>query len=142
MPVEQLVARKVPAPLIALLRRTLAATAQRPASARELMELLRSLRRKLARHRTVILVSLGLFLICAAGLTSYLLQRRHAMAGMLPEKSVAVLPFENLSKGEANATMEQVGCGKDIAVSPFENLSEDKQNVFFADGLQDDVLTV
>jgi serine/threonine protein kinase/Tfp pilus assembly protein PilF len=116
LPVEQLVARKVPAPLIALLRRTLAAEpARRPASARELMELLQSLQRKLARRRTVALVSLGLFLICTAGLTSYLLQRRHAPAGMSLEKSVAVLPFENLSKDEANA--------------------------FFAGGMQDEILS-
>jgi serine/threonine protein kinase/cytochrome c-type biogenesis protein CcmH/NrfG len=116
LPVEQLVARKVPAPLIALLRRTLAAEpAQRPASARELMHLLQSLRRKLARRRTVTLVSLGLFLICAASLTSYLLQRRHAPVVMSPEKSVAVLPFENLSKDEANA--------------------------FFAGGVQDEILS-
>src|SRR5947208_3454640 len=30
---------------------------------------------------------------------------------------------------------------KSIAVLPFENLSEEKENVYFADGIQDDVLT-
>jgi TolB-like protein/Flp pilus assembly protein TadD len=30
---------------------------------------------------------------------------------------------------------------KSIAVLPFENLSEDKENAFFADGIQDDILT-
>ena len=30
---------------------------------------------------------------------------------------------------------------KSIAVLPFENLSEDKDNVYFADGMQDDLLT-
>jgi TolB-like protein/Tfp pilus assembly protein PilF len=30
---------------------------------------------------------------------------------------------------------------KSIAVLPFENLSDDKENAFFADGLQDDILT-
>ena len=30
---------------------------------------------------------------------------------------------------------------KSIAVLPFENLSEEKDNAFFADGMQDDVLT-
>ncbi len=30
---------------------------------------------------------------------------------------------------------------KSIAVLPFENLSEDKDNAFFADGIQDDILT-
>ncbi len=31
--------------------------------------------------------------------------------------------------------------GRSIAVLPFENLSDDKDNAFFADGIQDDVLT-
>jgi TolB-like protein len=30
---------------------------------------------------------------------------------------------------------------KSIAVLPLENLSDDKENAFFADGLQDDILT-
>jgi TolB-like protein/Tfp pilus assembly protein PilF len=32
-------------------------------------------------------------------------------------------------------------CDKSIAVLPFENLSDDKENAYFADGVQDDVLT-
>src|SRR5438445_12840148 len=48
LPIEQLVARKVPAPLVKLLRSTLAIDpSKRPASARELMEVLESCRRKL-----------------------------------------------------------------------------------------------
>src|SRR5438093_383687 len=31
--------------------------------------------------------------------------------------------------------------GKSIAVLPFENRSEDKANAFFADGIQDEILT-
>src|SRR5207244_12322512 len=31
--------------------------------------------------------------------------------------------------------------GKSIAVLPFDNLSDDKQNSYFADGIQDDILT-
>ena len=30
---------------------------------------------------------------------------------------------------------------KSIAVLPFESLSDDKENAYFADGIQDDVLT-
>src|SRR5260370_41949364 len=30
---------------------------------------------------------------------------------------------------------------KSIAVLPFENLSEDKSNAYFADGIQDEILT-
>src|SRR5438046_2407573 len=51
LPVEQLVARRIPEPLIKLLRSTLAVDpSKRPASARELMEALESCRRKRA-HR-------------------------------------------------------------------------------------------
>src|SRR5258708_35837357 len=32
-------------------------------------------------------------------------------------------------------------CDKSIAVLPFENLSDEKENAYFADGVQDDVLT-
>src|SRR5919204_5265000 len=32
-------------------------------------------------------------------------------------------------------------CDKSIAVLPFQNLSDDKENAYFADGVQDDVLT-
>src|SRR5947207_3179384 len=51
LPVAQLNARKVPEPLVKLLRSTLAIDpGERPASARELMEALESCRRKLTRH--------------------------------------------------------------------------------------------
>ena len=43
------------------------------------------------------------------------------------------LPFRSL----AGETIPQ----KSIAVLPFENLSDDKANAFFADGIQDDILT-
>ena len=33
------------------------------------------------------------------------------------------------------------GAGKSIAVLPFANMSEEKENAFFADGIQDDILT-
>ena len=36
---------------------------------------------------------------------------------------------------------ESVGYKKSIAVLPFENISADKQNEYFADGVQDDILT-
>ena len=45
-----------------------------------------------------------------------------------------------------NATLKQNGVAtatqqKSIAVLPFENLSDDKQNTYFADGVQDQILT-
>jgi TolB-like protein/Tfp pilus assembly protein PilF len=38
-------------------------------------------------------------------------------------------------------TANSFSAGKSIAVLPFENRSEEKQNAFFADALQDDILT-
>jgi len=40
-----------------------------------------------------------------------------------------------------SATSTSTAPEKSIAVLPFENLSEDKQNAFFADGVQDEILT-
>jgi TolB-like protein/Tfp pilus assembly protein PilF len=122
LPVEQLVARKIPAPVIKLLRRILATDpAERPQSARALSADLERGRSAMEvaprrrKRRQAVALALGLFAICAAGLTSYLLHRQHAADAMPPEKSIAVLPFENLSN--------------------------DKENAFFAAGIQDDVLT-
>jgi TolB-like protein/Flp pilus assembly protein TadD len=47
-------------------------------------------------------------------------------------------PGENSS---AARTESATAPEKSIAVLPFENLSEDKQNAFFADGVQDEILT-
>jgi serine/threonine protein kinase len=122
LPVEQLVTRKIPVPVIKLLRRTLAIDpAERPQSARALLaalELCRTAMEAAPRRRTRLrraALGLGLFAICAASLTSYLWHRQQATAALSPEKSIAVLPFENLSEDEGNA--------------------------FFAAGIQDDVLT-
>ena len=122
LPVERLVARKVPAPLIRLLRRALATDpAERPQSARAFLaelEFCQAAMEAAPRRRQQlrrVALGLGLFAICGAGLTSYLLQRQPAAAPVPPEKSIAVLPLENLS--------------------------EDKKNAFFADGIQGDVLT-
>src|SRR5213080_1498793 len=76
LPVEQLVARKVPAPLIRLLRRTLAVEpAQRPASARELMEALESCRRKVARRISVFYKLIALIAVVAIVVTTLLMLR-------------------------------------------------------------------
>jgi len=46
-------------------------------------------------------------------------------------------PKEPASTAPAHVTIPE----KSIAVLPFENLSEDKSNAFFADGVQDEILT-
>jgi TolB-like protein len=107
LPLEQLVARKVPALVIKLLRRTLATDpAERPQSARALLaelEFCREAMEAAPRRRQLlrrVALAFGLFAICAAGLTSYFLHRRHPPGAMPPEKSIAVLPFFDLSKAK------------------------------------------
>ncbi len=123
LPLAQLRARKVPAPVIALLRRTLALNpAQRPTSARELMEQLQTVRRKVTRRRAVASRSAWVLPLAAA---------------VLALATVFVL---RVAKTKSVATPGTV-TEKSIAVLPFENLSPEKENAFFADALQDDLLT-
>ncbi len=133
LPIEQLTARKVPPPLVALLRAMLAEDREeRPASARHLANALETCRRQLglsakrgfsqrawyraARRRpavaTVAVVGLGAALWWAA---VHLDAFRRADAAGPPDKSIAVLPFANLSR--------------------------DNDNAFFTEGVQDEILT-
>jgi TolB-like protein/Tfp pilus assembly protein PilF len=51
---------------------------------------------------------------------------------------IAMLLYQRISpRSETGETISQ----KSIAVLPFENLSSDKENAFFTDGMQDEVLT-
>src|SRR3954454_6361112 len=51
--------------------------------------------------------------------------------------AVAYLIFQRLNSSQSSPRTPE----KSIAVLPFENLSDDKENAFFADGIQDDILT-
>ena len=48
---------------------------------------------------------------------------------------------QNASPARTEAATASTIPEKSIAVLPFENLSEDKENAFFADGVQDEILT-
>jgi serine/threonine protein kinase/Flp pilus assembly protein TadD len=118
LPLEQLAAAKVPAPMFGVLRSMLATNpAQRPQSARELLAVLRRCREamKAAPRRrkrlTLAVLALGLLAIIVVGLTNYFSRRQPPT---IPEKSIAVLPFENLST--------------------------DPDNAFFAEGIQEEIL--
>ena len=108
LPVEQLVARKVPEPIIKLLRCTLAVDpARRPASARELMEALESCRRKLSHGIGVYKIAalIAVVAIVAAALFVIRVNRREISNAArsqpaVPEKSIAVLPFLDLSQAK------------------------------------------
>ncbi len=121
-PTERLRAQKVPALLTRLLRRALAIDpAERPQSARALLaelelcqaEMEAAPRRRQGLRRATI--GLGLIAFGGAGLTNYLLHHQPATAPTASEKSIAVLPFDNLSGNPENA--------------------------YFADGIKDEILT-
>ena len=117
LPLEQLAAAKVPAPMVGILRSMLATNpAERPQSARELLAALQRCREAIKaaprrrKRMTLTALALGL-IILAVGLTNYFLRRQPPPA---PEKSIAVLPFENLST--------------------------EPENTFFAEGIQEEIL--
>jgi serine/threonine protein kinase/tetratricopeptide (TPR) repeat protein len=124
--VEQVAPAKVPTTLITLLRSMLEIDpAERPQSARELLTELRRCRETIEasprRRRRLQLAILALLAVSFTGLMSYFWYRQHVQQATL---SAAPVPPE-----------------KGIAVLPFENLTNDRENAFFVDGIQDDVLT-
>src|SRR5437773_7669362 len=52
---------------------------------------------------------------------------------------IAILVFQRLHPTVSPAVSSSLE--KSIAVLPFENLSEEKANAYFADGIQDEILT-
>ena len=106
LPVAQLRAVRVPAPMVALLRTMLAVRpADRPGSARELLETLHRVQLQVAnaaRFRLARLASaLGLL---ALAVLAAALWREHTRPPLTPpDRSLAVLPFENLSPDQADA---------------------------------------
>ena len=122
LPVRQLAVVNVPAPIVTLLRSMLAADpGQRPQTARQLLAALQNASEQAKeaprrRNRLALAaLTLALVILSAFGITSYLSHQQHTVAATMPGKSIAVLPLENLSS--------------------------DKENSYFADGLQDDILT-
>ena len=59
--------------------------------------------------------------------------------GLLVVAALAAAVLSFLRKGPARSLATAVE--KSIAVLPFENLSEEKENAFFTDGVQDEILT-
>ncbi len=118
LPLDQLAAAKVPAPMVGVLRSMLATNpAERPQSARKLLAALRccsEIMKSAPRRRkrlTLAALAFGLLAVITVSLTNYLL---HRQLSAVPEKSIAVLPFENLST--------------------------DPENTLFAEGIQEEIL--
>ena len=147
LPLDHLTRAKVPAPVVTLLRGMLAADpAERPQTPRELAQELRRCRERVGplpagrasghrrRERVTLAAGVVALLVAATALaTLWFLGRESRPAAVTAPLTVTTTgPASPLPAG---------GEERSIAVLPFENLSEDKENAFFADGIQDDVIT-
>jgi TolB-like protein len=120
LPLTQLTAARVPAPVVALLSSMLAADpGDRPQSARELLVCLQRCRAKLALARRWKKA-----------------QRWTVAAAVLALTLLGVLSVRELMQRE-RAT--QAAADRSIAVLPFENLSPDPADAFFTTGMQDEI---
>src|SRR5439155_11518545 len=125
-PIEHLVERKIPAAVFALLRSCLAIDpTQRPASARELLAALESCRAKLAHRGGIrsfrkLAALIAVVAIAAAALFAVRLNWQKTTAGAVSNISPSASALTPFSE-------------KSIAVLPFENLSAEKNDAFFAD---------
>src|ERR1700693_3448853 len=120
LPLKQLKNAHVPARVIALLQSMLAVDpAKRPQTARELLSAIHGCYAKFSaearsrRKRSIIVAAGAILVLGAIAIGTWLHQRVQSSAEI--ERSIAVLPFENLS--------------------------EDKANAYFAEGIQDEILT-
>jgi serine/threonine protein kinase/Tfp pilus assembly protein PilF len=120
LPVEQLKAARVPHRFITLLRSMLAIEpAARPAGARELAAKLQAIRYRITGRGKIV----QRFAIAAAVVAVTTIVAVRVFHQTPPKPTAPVIPE------------------KSIAVLPFESFSDDKENAYFADGVQDDVLT-
>jgi serine/threonine protein kinase/Tfp pilus assembly protein PilF len=120
LPLEQFRSLHLPGQVIGLLKSMLAPDPKdRPQTARELLSAVHGCYARFnpearSRRRRVALASAAVTLVIAAiALGTWLYQRTRSFTPM--ERSIAVLPFENLSS--------------------------DKENAYFAEGIQDEILT-
>ena len=81
------------------------------------------------------MIAIAIIIVAVLALGGYVLSRRSAPVanGSAPTSVPATTP--------ATSVPPAVAPEKSIAVLPFENLSEEKQNAFFTDGVQDEILT-
>jgi TolB-like protein len=120
LPIEQLKAARVPHRFITLLRSMLAIEpAARPAGARELTARLHAIRASIAGRRKAVQRSA----VAAAFVALTTIVAVRVLHPIPPKETAPVIPE------------------KSIAVLPFESFGDDKENAYFADGVQDEILT-
>ncbi len=120
LPFDQCKGLHIPTSCLALLQSMLAPDpADRPQSARELLSMVHrcftrfSTEARSRRKRSIIVAAGAILVLGAIAIGTWLYQRAQSFAQI--ERSIAILPFENLS--------------------------EDKANTYFAEGIQDEILT-
>src|SRR5882724_5038457 len=120
LPVEQLNGSHVPTRVLSLLKWMLAPDPKdRPQTARELLSAIHRCYTKFStearsrRKRSIIVAAGAILVLGAIAIGTWLYQRAQSSAEI--ERSIAILPFENRS--------------------------EDKANAYFAEGIQDEILT-
>src|SRR2546430_619901 len=120
LPIDQLKGLDVPARIFALLKSMLAPDPKdRPQSARELLSAVHrcstkfSAEARLRRRRFAVLAAVATLILVAIAFGTWMYQ--HAQSSAQVDRSIAVLPFENLSG--------------------------DKENAYLAEGIQDEILT-
>ena len=121
LPLQQLKLAHVPMPVISLLKSMLAVdTGKRPQSARELLAAVHCCylrfepRARLRRKRLVLVTAASTLAILAIAFLTFLYQ--HARSAAQTERSIAVLPFENLSPGNEE-TFFTVGMQEEITAN-------------------------
>ena len=134
LPLHQLRSAHVPLECVALLKSMLATDpAKRPQTARDLLTRIHrcyvrfepAARR---RRKRVVVVSVGLALLLV-------------VIGVLFWWRLGTAIFASIGVPAMTTANRTLTPQKSIAVLPFENLSENKANEFFADGVQDEILT-
>src|SRR5947208_5832946 len=120
LPVDQLKGLDVPARILALVKSMLAPDPKdRPQSARELLSAIRRCHRKFSAE-------------------ARLRRRRFAVMAAVAALIVVAIAFGTWMYQQAQASAQ---IDRSIAVLPFENLSGDKENAYLAEGIQDEILT-
>jgi serine/threonine-protein kinase len=91
------------------------------------------------------LVAVAVIIVAVIAVGGYLLSRRSAPVASSNASSPIPIATHATAPVTASATVPVANAtaisNKSIAVLPFENLSEEKANAFFTDGVQDEILT-
>jgi len=123
----------VPAKLESILQRALRKnTDERYQTIKEMLGELRNLKARLEAESSLSQTK--------SGLHSHAIETKRAKRGLLVTLVAALLTAVAVACFFFFFTPEALSNEKSIAVLPFENLSEDKSNAYFADGIQDEIL--